>query len=64
MYYKSFVNEYPGSRLTDQACLNLAELLLKLDRKSEAQEVLDRLLESSKDKDVINKAKALRSRKS
>jgi outer membrane assembly lipoprotein YfiO len=61
MYYKSFVNEYPGSRLTDQACLNLAELLLKLDRKSEAQEVLDRLLESSKDKDVINKAKALRS---
>ena len=40
VYYKSFINEYPGSRLTDQAYLNLAELLFKLDEKVKRRKCL------------------------
>ncbi len=62
VYYKAFVSQFPDSKLTDQAYLNIAELLVKLDRKGEAQEIIDQLLESGKDKEIINKAKMLRSR--
>jgi outer membrane protein assembly factor BamD len=56
IYYRSFINDYPESRYKDQALLNMANLLIKLDRKSEAREALDELVGTGKDHDLVKKA--------
>lgn len=56
VYYKSFINDYPESRYKDQALFNMANLLIKLDRKSEAKEALDELVGTGKDNDLVKKA--------
>ncbi|HLV32027.1 MAG TPA: outer membrane protein assembly factor BamD [Chitinispirillaceae bacterium] len=58
VYYKTFIGEYPDSKYTDQAQLNLCELLVKLDRKNEAKEILNKL-ENSDNSNTVTKAKQL-----
>ena len=62
VYYKTFISQYPESQFTSQAYLNTAGLLIKLDRKSEAQDLLNDLIESGKWPEITSKAKLLLSR--
>ena len=43
IYYKAFIQDYPASELVVQARLNMSQLLIELNRKAEAREVLDEL---------------------
>lgn len=59
IYYKSFIENHPESKHVDESKLTIAELYLKLDRKSDADEVLTELLETGKVPAVLEKAKVL-----
>jgi outer membrane protein assembly factor BamD len=59
VYFRTFLGEYPDSRLVDQARYNLMVLLRKLDRDSEAREVYDEFVARSKNKQLLKDAKAL-----
>lgn len=62
IYFKAFIGDFPESRYTDQAKLSMAEFLIKLDRKTEAEEVITELVANSKDKLVIAKGEDLKKR--
>ena len=57
--YKSFITEYPASKYTQPARLNMAQALIELGRKAEAKEVLDELLAQEKNGDLAAQARAL-----
>jgi outer membrane protein assembly factor BamD len=57
--FKTFIQEHPQSKYVDQARYIAAELLIKLNRKSESREMLDALIQSSSDKVMIAKANDL-----
>lgn len=59
VYYRSFMSEYPDSKLYDQAQYNSIVLLKKLDRIQEAKELLSEFLEKGKDKKLKKEAKEL-----
>lgn len=57
--YNSFLQDHPDSKYVDQARYTTAEILIKLNRKSEAREALDALIQNSGDKAMIAKAQEL-----
>jgi outer membrane protein assembly factor BamD len=57
--YRSFLKDFPESKLSDQALLNIGEILIDLDRKSEALEALEIIIDHSSNQELIGKAKAL-----
>jgi outer membrane protein assembly factor BamD len=57
--YKSFVNDFPGSKFTAQARLNMGQLLIDLGRKAEAKETLEALIEKEQKGDYVQKAREL-----
>ncbi len=59
VYFNTFVNQYPDSRYIDQAKITMAELLVKLERKSEATDIITDLVENCKDAMIVTKAKDL-----
>lgn len=59
VYYGTFVKQYPDSKYIDQAKITMAELLVKLERKSEAADIITDLVENSKNSMVVTKAKDL-----
>lgn len=59
IYYKSFIKEYPGSSLAAQARLNMGEILIGLNRKAEAREVLGDLIAQENKSDLAAKARVL-----
>ena len=62
VYYKAFVQQFPDSKYSDLSRLNMAEMLIRLDRRSEAQDALQELMQYGKDKGILAKAKQLYSR--
>jgi outer membrane protein assembly factor BamD len=60
LYYKSLLDEYPQSKYVPQALLNMAEILVELDRRNEAKDILDRLAEKNADGFIVKRAKELR----
>lgn len=54
--FKAFLQDHPGSMYVDQARYTTAEILIKLNRKSESREMLDALIQNSSDKGMITKA--------
>lgn len=54
--FKTFLLDHPQSKYVDQARYTAAELLIKLNRKSESKELLDALIQNSSDKVMIAKA--------
>jgi outer membrane assembly lipoprotein YfiO len=59
VYYRAFLDQFIDSKLADQARYNAIELLLKLDRVSEAIEMREELLNNGKNKELQKKARAL-----
>lgn len=59
VYFKSFLTQFPESKMVDQARFNAIELLVKLDRLSEAAELKDELVSKGKNKELIKAATAL-----
>ena len=59
VYYKSFINDFPASKYTSQARLNMAQALVELGRKAEAREVLDELLAQEKKGEIAARARSL-----
>ncbi len=59
VYYRTFIGQYSDSKLVDQARYNAIELLVKLDRDTEAGELLEELLLKGKDKNLKKQAKQL-----
>lgn len=59
VYYRSFLQEYADSKLLDQARYNMILLFRKLERMSEAKEMLDELNQKGKDKKLKKEANAL-----
>jgi outer membrane protein assembly factor BamD len=59
VYYRAFLNQFIDSKLVDQARFNVMKLLVKLDRKSEAIEFYNELLNKGKNKELKKTAKEL-----
>jgi outer membrane protein assembly factor BamD (BamD/ComL family) len=59
VYYKTFMTQFVNSRLVDQARFNSIELLLKLNRTSEALDLQDELLTKGKNKALQKAARVL-----
>lgn len=59
VYYRTFISQYADSKQVDQARFNALSILKKEGRDSEAQELLDELLEKGKNKELKKQAKAL-----
>lgn len=59
VYYRAFLKQYVDSKLADRARFNTIELLLKLDRVTEAVEMKDELLSVGKDKELKKEVKKL-----
>lgn len=57
--FKTFLQDHPQSKYVDQARYTAAELLIKLNRKSESREMLDALIQNSSDKVMKTKANDL-----
>lgn len=63
VYYKVVVTEYPQSRFVPEAKISMAEDLIKVNRMSEANEVLDEVINEPGMTDAIRtKARALKAR--
>lgn len=59
VYYKTFISQFSDSRLVDQARFNIIDLLVKLNRTTEAVEVCDELLREGKNRDLQKAANLL-----
>ena len=59
IYYKSFIHDYPASGYAAQARLEMGRLLIELNRKAEAREVLDELVAQEKSGNIAHKAREL-----
>lgn len=59
IYFKAFIENHPESKHVDESKLTIAELYIKLDRKSDAADVLTELLENGKVPAVLDKARSL-----
>lgn len=57
VYYRAFLNDYPESKFSDEAQLNMLQVLVRLDRNAEAQEALDDMVEQNKNSELIKKAR-------
>ncbi len=64
VYYRAFLNQFPESKLVDQARFTATEILLRLDRNAEAEELRDELIERGKNKELQKKVKTLFPQKS
>jgi outer membrane assembly lipoprotein YfiO len=58
--YRSFISQYPESKFTEQAQLNIAESFIKLEQQAQAFEMVDQIVATAKNKEIIAKAKALK----
>ena len=59
VYYRTFIGQFPDSKLLDQARFNALSILIKLGRDTEARELLDELLAKGTSKALKKQAKAL-----
>ena len=59
VYYQLFITQYPDSKFVDEAKMATAEVLIKLERTSEAKDLLADLVGTGKNSDVVGKAKDL-----
>jgi outer membrane protein assembly factor BamD len=59
VYYRSFLSEYPESKFSDDARLNILGLLVRLERKAEAQEALEEIVAQNRNSETIKKAKEI-----
>lgn len=59
VYYRTFIGLFPDSKLVDQVRYNAIVLLVKLDRRAEARELLAELLAKGSSKTIKKQAKAL-----
>jgi outer membrane protein assembly factor BamD len=60
IYYRSIMDEFPQSSFTPLAGISISEDLIMLNRTTEAQAMLDELIEQSHDQSVLKKAAALK----
>lgn len=60
VYYKILVSEFPESKLIPDAKLAMAENLIKVNRLSEASDLLEELAEGSATKEITQRVQALR----
>jgi outer membrane assembly lipoprotein YfiO len=60
--YRTFVNDYPGSKYAVQAQLSMGQVLLELGRAAEAREALETLVAKEKQGDYVKKAQELLAR--
>jgi outer membrane protein assembly factor BamD len=57
VYYRAFLNDYPESKFSDEAQLNILQILVRLERNAEAQEALDEMVAKNDNPELIQKAK-------
>lgn len=62
IYFKTFIQDYPASDLVAQARINIGQLLIELNRKAEAREVLDELAAQETTGEVAAKVRELLAR--
>jgi outer membrane protein assembly factor BamD len=62
IYYKAFLQDYPASDLGTQARLNMGQLMIELNRKAEAKEVLDELAAQENTGEIAAKIRELLTR--
>ncbi|MBD3344539.1 MAG: outer membrane protein assembly factor BamD [Chitinivibrionales bacterium] len=62
VYYKVLINEFPESKYVPEAKLNMVEDLMKVNRETEAQAILEDLLNSEIGNEIRGKAEALKER--
>jgi outer membrane protein assembly factor BamD len=59
VYYRTFLNDFPESKFSDEAQLNLLQVLVHLERNAEAQEALDEMVAKNTNPDLLKKAKEI-----
>ncbi|HEX2955775.1 MAG TPA: outer membrane protein assembly factor BamD [Chitinispirillaceae bacterium] len=59
VYYRTFLNDYPESKFSDEAQLNMLQILVRLERNAEAQEALDEIITQNRNTELIKKAKEI-----
>jgi outer membrane protein assembly factor BamD len=59
VYYRTFLDDFPESKFSDEAQLNLLQILVHLERNAEAQEALDEMVTKNTNPDLIKKAKEI-----
>jgi outer membrane protein assembly factor BamD len=64
IYFKSIIEEFPQSSFTPEAGISIAEDLIILNRNSEAEAMIDELIEQSHDQSILKKAAALKDKAS
>jgi outer membrane protein assembly factor BamD len=57
VYYRTFLNDYPESKFSDEAQLNMLQILVRLERNAEAQEALEEMVAQNKSAELIKKAR-------
>jgi outer membrane protein assembly factor BamD len=57
VYYRTFLNDYPESKFSDEAQLNMLQILVRLDRNAEAQEALDDMVAKNSNTELVKKAR-------
>jgi len=62
IYYKTFLQDYPASKLGLQARLNMSQMMVELNRKAEAEEVLNELAAQDNSGELAAKVRELRNR--
>lgn len=59
VYYRTFLSEFPESKFSDEARLNVLALLVRLERTAEAQEALEEIVTQNPNKETVQKAKEI-----
>lgn len=59
VYYRTFLSDYPESKFSDEAQLNMIQILVKLERSAEAQEAVEDIVSKNGNPELIKKAKEI-----
>lgn len=59
IYYRVFLEEFPDSKFAPDARISMAEDLIKINRVSEAEEVLEEMVKADYPKDIQSRAQSL-----
>jgi outer membrane protein assembly factor BamD len=59
IYYRTFLNEFPESKFSNEAQLNMLAILVRLERSAEAQEALDNIIAQNQNSETVQKAKEI-----
>jgi TolA-binding protein len=59
IYYRTFLSEFPESKFSNEAQLNMLAILVRLERNAEAQEALENIITQNQNSETVQKAKEI-----